>query len=464
MLCDNTKRMVIAGLLGIGIVQAAPAELGTPDWIVSYPGLGQAIGHGLTVSEDVIYVTGETCTPGGASDSFLLQYDVDGNLVWERTWGGSLAEIGLNVSAFANQVYVAGTTYTYAYDILGGREGDAVTLKYYNDGVLDLSNSADGWWTRFSGDAGYYGNDVAMGIANDESGNLYVAGYSEIGFVNQRAYVEKYNSAGVRQWHQHYGSSGTYRTAGAYGLVLSGNSLYVTGQACPDGTDRQVLVMKYGTDGTPVWTYFWGNAARPDIGSDLVVSGNDIYVTGYVCTSENPAGIDIVVLKLHDDGASASFVNSTYFAGPALDDSWGIVEVEGRIYVAGATDVGGHLDALLLVYDADLNLLENLSWGGAGNDRAFDIAVRDKKVYVTGVVDNQAFINAYDISYSTGDLNCDGTVNFSDINPFVLALTNWGAYLQEFPDCDIYLADIDGDGYVGFGDINPFVALLTSGG
>ena len=60
-----------------------------------------------------------------------------------------------------------------------------------------------------------------------------------------------------------------------------------------------------------------------------------------------------------------------------------------------------------------------------------------------------------------GDLTCDGTLDFADINPFVSALTNPAAYAHEFPYCDIMLADINGDGSVDFGDINPFVALLT---
>ncbi len=51
--------------------------------------------------------------------------------------------------------------------------------------------------------------------------------------------------------------------------------------------------------------------------------------------------------------------------------------------------------------------------------------------------------------------------DFGDINPFVLALTNWGWYLREYPGCDIYLADLNADGYVDFD--NPFVALLSGG-
>jgi hypothetical protein len=62
-----------------------------------------------------------------------------------------------------------------------------------------------------------------------------------------------------------------------------------------------------------------------------------------------------------------------------------------------------------------------------------------------------------------GDLNCDGQVNFGDINPFVLALAAWGAYLETYPNCDIYLVDLNGDGSVDFGVINPFVTLLSGG-
>ncbi len=59
-----------------------------------------------------------------------------------------------------------------------------------------------------------------------------------------------------------------------------------------------------------------------------------------------------------------------------------------------------------------------------------------------------------------GDLNCDGRVDFGDINPFVLALTDPAAYSVQYPRCHILNADINGDGVVDFGDIDPFVALL----
>ncbi len=59
-----------------------------------------------------------------------------------------------------------------------------------------------------------------------------------------------------------------------------------------------------------------------------------------------------------------------------------------------------------------------------------------------------------------GDLNCDGAVDFDDINPFVLALTDPDSYFATFPTCNIWRADVNQDGTVDFDDINPFVALL----
>ncbi len=59
------------------------------------------------------------------------------------------------------------------------------------------------------------------------------------------------------------------------------------------------------------------------------------------------------------------------------------------------------------------------------------------------------------------DMNCDGVVNFDDINAFVLALMSGTEYAAAYPNCNRNLADCNGDGYVDFDDINPFVALLS---
>ncbi|MEW6251786.1 MAG: hypothetical protein AB1716_14165 [Planctomycetota bacterium] len=59
-----------------------------------------------------------------------------------------------------------------------------------------------------------------------------------------------------------------------------------------------------------------------------------------------------------------------------------------------------------------------------------------------------------------GDMDCNGVVDFGDINPFVLALGGEAGYVAQYPACNWWHADVNRDGRVDFGDINPFVALL----
>ncbi len=62
-----------------------------------------------------------------------------------------------------------------------------------------------------------------------------------------------------------------------------------------------------------------------------------------------------------------------------------------------------------------------------------------------------------------GDMNCDGVVNFYDINPFVQALSNPAGWQAAHPGCPLRNGDVNWDGAVNFYDINPFVGLLTGG-
>jgi len=59
-----------------------------------------------------------------------------------------------------------------------------------------------------------------------------------------------------------------------------------------------------------------------------------------------------------------------------------------------------------------------------------------------------------------GDLNCDGAVNFDDIQPFVRALAGEAEYLTYYPGCRWLNADCDEDGDVDFDDIAAFVGLF----
>ncbi len=61
-----------------------------------------------------------------------------------------------------------------------------------------------------------------------------------------------------------------------------------------------------------------------------------------------------------------------------------------------------------------------------------------------------------------GDMNCDGVLDFNDIDPFVLALSGESGYSGQYPNCVFWYADVNGDGAVDFDDIDTFVTALSS--
>jgi len=134
------------------------------------------------------------------------------------------------------------------------------------------------------------------------------------------------------------------------------------------------------------------------------------------------------------------------------------------------------VSTVLGIQDAVRQLTSLLYDNGAWSSSLLDIPGLDESYYADLVADRGEVLLVYEGELAgvnqgikatflrdahAGDVNCDGTIDFGDINPFVLRLTNPAGYHSAFPDCDPLNADIDGDGLVNFGDINPFVRLLT---
>lgn len=75
-----------------------------------------------------------------------------------------------------------------------------------------------------------------------------------------------------------------------------------------------------------------------------------------------------------------------------------------------------------------------------------------------GRLDDLEFVTP--ASRPPGDTNCDGLLNFFDIDPFVVALLTPDVYPTLYPNCQVLTADVNGDSRVDFFDIDPFLELL----
>src|SRR2546428_740857 len=161
---------------------------------------GDIYAEAVAVDGSGVYVAGYMRfpqDPGFNADAFLWKYDLDGNIVWNRTFGTSEIDYASAVVLDASGIYVGGLTFG-TFPGQTGAGTDAYVRKYARDGNVV--------WTRQFGTSG---TDGAAALAVNASG-LYVAGWAEGTFPGeptftgiQDAFLRKYDLNGNVAWtHQ----------------------------------------------------------------------------------------------------------------------------------------------------------------------------------------------------------------------------------------------------------------------
>jgi uncharacterized delta-60 repeat protein len=144
---------------------------GDTAWVRRYDGPAHGADYAKAIAMDhsgSVYVAGYSDGTGTFQDYAAIKYDSSGNQVWVRRYdygvSGSDDCYAMAVDA-SNDVYVTG---------MSGGGGvtsfDYATVKY-------LSNGDTAWVMRYNRIEN--GSDYAKAIAVDDSGNVYVTGYSE---------------------------------------------------------------------------------------------------------------------------------------------------------------------------------------------------------------------------------------------------------------------------------------------
>lgn len=229
-----------------------------------------------------------------------------------------------------------------------------------------------------------------------------------------------------------------------------------------DGTSHSTISFSSGTSGAiTIGGQMLGNITAYTLGN-VTVNGLGTH-TG-----------DITVQQQSYSGNV--FLNGTYAGDmsftPALSGKVTLGSLAGSLKVNGTLSGEVRINGSLLngAQANDVWVTTGIGSGGAitvdyngwqeGDDWAADAVVRVGGATYTR--DNWV-APVYEVTGCRGDMNNDRFVDFGDINPFTLALSDPTGYASAFPGLErsmVWHGDVNCDGSFDFADINPFVALM----
>jgi hypothetical protein len=182
------------------------------------PGLDQS--HGVATSADGVYMVGET-NNFFANDAYLVKFDFNGNLLWQRDWGvdGVQAPFTGLTAAFGVTTDGAGNAYFTGNTFESGHLRNIVLVKFSGAGNLI--------WSKVGGPGFGAGRDVAVsadGTAVFVSGNMLA---DDPDFFGGFAFVAEFTAEGKAKKANSWGSSPEF-SASAESVAVTATGLVVT--------------------------------------------------------------------------------------------------------------------------------------------------------------------------------------------------------------------------------------------
>lgn len=317
---------------------------GVQQWAKNYNGVENYFDRAADVKADNsgnVYVTGKSIkSTDGTSDAVTVKYNSAGTVLWVKTYNGSgnLDDDPVQMEIDNNSVFVLSTSSSYFFGPFCGTS-DYLLLKFNSSGGIEFE-------TRYDGSGA--GNDAGVSLALDNTGNTFVTGYS---FDNVSGYdyaTIKYNSSGAPLWVSRYdGFSGNDKPSS----VCTDNSgnIYVTGYSTGSGTGIDIATIKYNSSGAQQWAARYNGPADGDDYGVKVAADNsgNVYVSGY--GAGTGTGNDYVTLKYNSSGVQ-QWVTRFNGSGNADDIANSMVtDASGNIFVTGKSSGAGTMEDILTV-------------------------------------------------------------------------------------------------------------------
>ena len=276
-------------------------------------------------------------------------------------------------------VIIAGSTWS-------GDSVGYVTIAY--------SGSGAALWTNYYNGLGSDDSNP-QALAADKDGNVIVTGISRGGRLFDYVTI-KYSANGVPLWTNRYGEamadSDNWPTAVA--VNQSGN-VFVTGYSRGSESDYDYATVAYGSDGLPLWTNRYnGPTNSEDFATALSVGKDTVFVTGY--STGNGSGFDFATIAYALTGV-ALWTNRYNGPGNSTDAAEALtIDPAGNVIVTGRSYVNSSADYTTIAYSTNGTSLWTNRYKGPKSSRPTAVAVDEiGNVFVTGQSSASNFRNDY---------------------------------------------------------------------
>ncbi len=340
-------------------------------WMKVYGGGDEDVAYSVIETSNGNYVVvGVTQSFGhenGADNVWVLKLNTDGNIVWQKTYGGWAADRVYSVKETSDGGYIiAGETASF-----GAGWGDAWVLK------LDANGNVV-WQKAYGGK----GEDRAYSvIETSDGGYIVVGGTKSFGAGWGDAWVLKLGANGNIIWQKTYGGK-EWEEARAV-IETSDGSYVVVGKTNSFGAGNDdVWVLKLDINGNIIWQKTYGGRYYETAYSVAEAPDRSYVVVGE--TSSFGAGNrDAWVLKLDTNG---NVVWQKAYGGEDADEAYSIrIASDGNYIVAGRTesfDMGSGGDAWILKLNAHGNIIWQKTYGGKSVEQVFSVTEASDGGYV----------------------------------------------------------------------------------
>ena len=339
-----------------------------------------AAGETVQTSDGGYAILGDTSSFGaGGSDFWLIKTDVDGNMQWNKTYGGTSTETSGDMCLTADGGYaLVGLTQSYGaggqdfWLVKTGADGTALWAKTYggtgNDYAYHVEQTLDGGYALLGQTAsfGAGGNDFWL-VKTDENGNM--------------------------QWNKTYGGTGS--DIGIHVLQTGDGGYVLLGCTASFGAgSNDAWLIKTDALGNMLWNKTYGGASL-EFGQCIEQTIDGGYAIVCLTMSFGAGSMDCWLVKI--DASGNMQWNMTY-GGTGSDGPMHFIQTEDEGYaIIGFTTTGSDQNAVLIKTDEFGNMQWNQTYGGNKTEMAYALLQTSDGGYLLTINTNSFGAGGYDV-------------------------------------------------------------------